>query len=32
MKNYNTIIDTANRFYAEDNGSIRLKMMEKEAK
>lgn len=27
MKNYNTIIDAANRFYAEDNGSIRLKMM-----
>ena len=32
MKNYNAIIDRANKLYAEENGSIRMKMMEKEAK
>ena len=29
MKNYNAIIDRANKLYAEENGSIRMKMMEK---
>jgi len=29
MKKYNKIIETAQKIYAEENGSIRMKMMEK---
>lgn len=32
MNKYNAIIEKANRVYAEENGSIRMKMMDKEAK
>jgi len=32
MKKYNAIIDKANKIYSEENGSVRMKMMEKEAK
>ena len=29
MKKYNEMIDRANRSYAEESGSVRMKMMEK---
>lgn len=32
MQKYQDIIERANKIYAEENGSIRMKMMEKEAK
>lgn len=32
MEKYNHIIETANQMYFEENGSMRRKMMEKEAK
>ena len=32
MEKYNAIIDTANRVYAEENGSIRMRIIEKEAR
>jgi|JI10StandDraft_1071094.scaffolds.fasta_scaffold2393787_2 hypothetical protein len=32
MAQYNSMIEKANRIYAEENGSVRMKMMEKEAK
>lgn len=32
MEKYNAIIQKAHRVYAEENGSVRMKMMEKEAK
>ena len=32
MKKYNEIIETSQKIYAEENGSIRMKMMEKQAK
>ena len=32
MKKYNGIIEKANKVYAEENGSVRMKMMEKQAK
>ena len=32
MEKYNAIIQKAHRAYAEENGSVRMKMMEKEAK
>ena len=32
MGKYNAIIQKAHKIYAEENGSVRMKMMEKEAK
>lgn len=32
MQRYNALIEAANRAYFEENGSIRMKMEEKEAK
>lgn len=29
MDKYNSIIEKANKIYSEENGSIRIKMMEK---
>jgi hypothetical protein len=32
MEKYNTMIEKANKIYAEESGSVRMKMMDKEAK